>query len=608
MAFGSDFIDFVVRFHEQGLASVSSNANKVMNAVNNTIANTQRQSKYATQSIAGMNQQLDALRKKRDISIDTRQITAANRDIAALETRINKLSGPSSTGHGGTSLGRLAQGSFYGNIAAQAVTAGGAFAIGGGQNVIAAGMDASRNKTQFGVLGGQKEGAQLYSELTNYIKDSIFGTELYDDAKMLLSYGTAVKEIMPDLKMLGDIAGGDAEKMKLLTYAFAQTNSVGRLQGDDLRQYTSSGFNPLEVISKHTGKSMDKLRDDMSNGLISSTMVRQAMIWDTTGKGRHAGMLNDMGKTPFGKWDAMKGNASMAIQEFGEKLMPVWGKFIDSMQPLVDKLPSVLEKLIPITEQLFGAFQDMLPSILDFGSSMAGLLKPVAALLLSEEVKSLGKSMLDLSTVILNDLTPAIKLVAGIAKPVASAVGGVLDIAKTDIDFTGAAAGANNYYDNLPAWSKRGGGGGWNVQPGDEAALYKKIMQYGGLQPWMNEDSEMISFMKTGQFTKGVPIKSSDWSISPMGIKQNDIMAGGYKMVADMAASGKGNADLSTAVSDSSKRISGGGSRQIVINLNAPMIKDQTFHVASMEEAKQYSRRDQEEIFASVIHSIKDAL
>lgn len=72
---------------------------------------------------------------------------------------------------------------------------------------------------------------------------------LQENAKLLLSFGIEAQNILPYQKMLGDISGGNAQKMNQLTLAFAQMQSTGRLKGQDLLQMINAGFNPLQVIA-----------------------------------------------------------------------------------------------------------------------------------------------------------------------------------------------------------------------------------------------------------------------------------------------------------------------------------------------------------------------
>src|SRR5690606_25401177 len=96
-------------------------------------------------------------------------------------------------------------------------------------------------------------------------------------------------------KAIGDIAMGDANKMNSLTLAYSQMTSTGKLMGQDLLQMINAGFNPLNEISKKTGKSIGDLKKEMEQGKISANMVEKAFIGATSEGGQFYMMAEKMG-------------------------------------------------------------------------------------------------------------------------------------------------------------------------------------------------------------------------------------------------------------------------------------------------------------------------
>ena len=81
---------------------------------------------------------------------------------------------------------------------------------------------------------------------------------LADGARQLLAFGRSSQFVVKDLENLATIAGGDTERLRLLTKAFADVVAAGKLQGQELRQFTNQGFNPLREMADMTGKSLCK--------------------------------------------------------------------------------------------------------------------------------------------------------------------------------------------------------------------------------------------------------------------------------------------------------------------------------------------------------------
>jgi len=263
-----------------------------------------------------LNARIDQLTRTRDISIDTRQIRRANREIADLERQRDRITNPSSGG----GMGLVAKGLLFGGLTA-------AVALGG--SAIKSGMERQMAGTSFEVMAGNKQGDQLHGNLMGFAKDTIYGNEVFGEAKTMLGFGIAAKNIMPDLKMLGDVAMGDAEKMKSLTLAFSQSASAGKLTGQDLLQYINAGFNPLQAISEKTGRKMADLRKDVEKGKITFQDVAGAFQYATGPMGRFHDGMQLMGETPTGKIMAFQGALTTLVGTIGMGLLPVAAGMID---------------------------------------------------------------------------------------------------------------------------------------------------------------------------------------------------------------------------------------------------------------------------------------
>ncbi|QTE37235.1 tape measure protein [Mucilaginibacter gossypii] len=264
-----------------------------------------------------LNARIDQLTRTRDISLDTRQIRRANQEIADLERRRDRITNPSG---GGGGMGLVAKGLLFGGLAA-------AVALGG--DAIKKGMERQMAGTSFQVMAGNKQGDQLHSNLMGFAKDTIYGNEVFGEAKTMLGFGIAAKNIMPDLKMLGDVAMGDAEKMKSLSLVFSQTAAAGKLTGQDLLQYVNAGFNPLQVISEKTGRKMADLRKDVEKGKITFQDVAGAFQYATGPMGRFHDGMKRMGETPTGKILAFQGALQTLAGTIGMGLLPVAAGMID---------------------------------------------------------------------------------------------------------------------------------------------------------------------------------------------------------------------------------------------------------------------------------------
>lgn len=216
-----------------------------------------------------------------------------------------------------------------------------------GTQALKASSDFEQAGVQFGVmLGDAKKAKQLVNELQDMANVTPFETQdLLDASKTLLNFGINVKEILPDLRMLGDIAGGNKQRMQSLTLAFSQMSSAGRLMGQDLLQMINAGFNPLQTISQKTGKSMAVLKDEMSEGKISVEMVRQAFMDATSEGGRFYEMMNRQSETLEGKLSTMRDSYTLLTRAISDLAVPALKEQVTEITNTINATTELINRL-----------------------------------------------------------------------------------------------------------------------------------------------------------------------------------------------------------------------------------------------------------------------
>lgn len=306
---------------EASLGKVSQAVTKVQNkfagmgsAATSATNKISTASNRATTSLTSLEIKLNTLTKERNLSMNINDIRRANRAIEETENRMQRLQ----------NIGRRNAG---GGLGIGGLLAGGGV-VAGITSSLQAGFSAQAQSTSFEVMAGVKEGGKLFQDLTKFAQDSIFGNELYKNAQTLKAFGVETQKVMPTLRMLGDVSMGNKERLGALSLAFAQVKSAGKLTGQDLLQFVNAGFNPLQIISQKTGESMAVLRDKMSKGAISATMVEQAFQAATAKGGQFYNMTQKIAGTDFGKWEAFKGQVQGLSMELGGILAPIAGKVI----------------------------------------------------------------------------------------------------------------------------------------------------------------------------------------------------------------------------------------------------------------------------------------
>ena len=156
------------------------------------------------------------------------------------------------------------------------------------------------------LVGSERKAAEMLRQINNFAAHSPFGKmDLTQSAQTMLNFGVETGKVLPLLRQLGDISGGDKDKMSALSLVMGQVSSTGYLMGQDLLQFINAGFNPIQELSQMTGISVDKLKDKMAKGQITYRNVEQAIAHATDAGGKFNGMMDKQSQTLSGKFSTL---------------------------------------------------------------------------------------------------------------------------------------------------------------------------------------------------------------------------------------------------------------------------------------------------------------
>ena len=241
-------------------------------------------------------------------------------------------------------------------------------ALSTGVSVVAKlGMETEKTATAFRVLAGSEAtSAKILGQLNDYADNTVWNrAETTEAAKTMMGFGISAETVVEDLKMLGDVAMGDKNKLQSLALVFGQISSAGKLQGQDILQLINAGYNPLLDISELTGKSVATLKDEMSKGAISADLVRQAFERATGPGGKFEGMIEQIANTGAGAWDQFMGKATAGLLGLYEIIQPY-------VIPALQAMGRVLETI-------FGILEGVLNFLINYGSYLMPVVAAITA-------------------------------------------------------------------------------------------------------------------------------------------------------------------------------------------------------------------------------------
>lgn len=256
------------------------------------------------------------------------------------------------------------------------ITAAGSMAAGFFADSIQAGLDRQKIQTSFNVLAGSEDtGKELTRQLVDLQQSTILGSEVFGAAQTMMGFGfnalksgeDDIKSVTENLKMLGDVSMGDKEHLNGLALVYSQVCAAGKMNTQDLYQFIDNGWNPLEQMSKSTGKTISQLKDEIAEGKITFDKVHESLVQSTSEGGKFNNMLGEIAKTPFGKmqqlngaWEEFKIKAGQAFTplvsfalELANKLLPYLEKMLTPLSNGIAKVVDYIKAVKPILMQVF---------------------------------------------------------------------------------------------------------------------------------------------------------------------------------------------------------------------------------------------------------------
>lgn len=153
--------------------------------------------------------------------------------------------------------------------------------------------------------------------------------------QMMLGYGVNLRQVMPSVKALSEISMGDEDRFRGLALAFSQVAAQGRMAGQEVIQFVNAGFNPLQEISRKTGKTMSELLTMMEKRQITFDMTREAIMGVVEAGGKFYNMNERMKETLSGSWSKLVSAFTSLGIAIGESLAPAMIEIAELIERMI---------------------------------------------------------------------------------------------------------------------------------------------------------------------------------------------------------------------------------------------------------------------------------
>ena len=182
------------------------------------------------------------------------------------------------------------------------------------------------------ILGGVEQAKAAVDALNATAATTPFQFEqLADSAKTLLGFGAATQDtLIPTLRMLGDTAGGNAQRLNGIALAFSQIQAGGKATMQDINQLINNGVPILGELANMWGVTVGQAREMVSQGKATGDAVSAAFRNMTQEGGRFFNGMSIASATFDGKMSTLKDNIALTAASIGQALMP-------TLKPMIDR-------------------------------------------------------------------------------------------------------------------------------------------------------------------------------------------------------------------------------------------------------------------------------
>ena len=182
------------------------------------------------------------------------------------------------------------------------------------------------------MLGSAEKAKSLMQQMTSFAAKTPFEMPgITGTSKVLLAFGMQQQEIMPTLKMLGDVAAGTGKDLQELGVIYGQVKAAGRLMGGDMLQLVNAGIPIIGTLAKQFGVAEGEIKKMSEHGKISFADVEKAFQTMSGEGGLFFNMMERQSGTMAGMWSTLQDAVSMFAQKAVAPLLPLVKESLGAM-------------------------------------------------------------------------------------------------------------------------------------------------------------------------------------------------------------------------------------------------------------------------------------
>lgn len=178
-------------------------------------------------------------------------------------------------------------------------------------------------KVQLQTLTGSAENAaKMVKDLKAFGASTPFEFPgLAETAKVLLAFQVSQEQIIPTMRVLGDIASATGKPLNELAQIYGKIKSQGKLTAETLDQLQERSIPVVATLAKQFGVAETEIRGMVSTGRIGFGDLQQALSTMTSEGGMFFEGMAAQSKTLGGLWSTFTDELTGLMTEIGEAIV-----------------------------------------------------------------------------------------------------------------------------------------------------------------------------------------------------------------------------------------------------------------------------------------------
>ncbi len=189
--------------------------------------------------------------------------------------------------------------------------------------------------------GNQKEIDDFVGKLEKFAATTPFELkDLQQAAIQNLATGAKPDQIIKDLKTIGDVAAGANARLGDLMEVYAKSRTEGKLQNEDIDQFTGRGVQLRAELAKMLGAKESEIRQLATDGKLEFRHLEEALRRMSAEGGAYFGAMENKAKTLEGRLSNVQDTFYQFQKSIGVAFEPIMNFIVQTFGDIVSGLTS----------------------------------------------------------------------------------------------------------------------------------------------------------------------------------------------------------------------------------------------------------------------------